>query len=113
MFMAYERLQKFLVDELYRSTQVSNGEVGRMLLWTGDVINLVELIYGLNLTGQVNHGNASLNEIVRWAEQIFGVKIGVVQRRFAEIQSRKRISATKFLDQMRNSVQEKIDEMAA
>lgn len=83
------------------------------LRWTGDLINLVELIYGLHLTGQINHGNASMNELVRWAERQFGVKIGIIQRKFAEIQSRKRIAATKFIDQMQHSLQQKIEDLSA
>jgi hypothetical protein len=112
-FIAYERLQDYLANLLYTSVQSAKPEAGRNMRWTGDVINLVELIYGLNLTGQVNHGNVSLNEMVRWAESLFGVKIGIIQRRFAEIQSRKRIASTKFLDQMRESVNQKIEEQSA
>jgi hypothetical protein len=90
----------------------SNESRGNQPRWTGDVINLVELIYGLHLTGQLNHGNISLNELVRWAETNFQVNIGIVQRKFAEIQRRKRISVTKFIDQLRDSVIQKIDEAA-
>ena len=112
-FIAYERLQDYLADTLYTTINAGKSVYGVPMRWTGDVINLVELIYGLNLTGQLNQGNVSLNELVRWAEDLFGVKIGVIQRRFAEIQGRKRIGYTKFLDLMRDNVQQKIDESAA
>jgi hypothetical protein len=111
-FIAYERLQEYIIQNLY-SVSGDGRNSRHTIRWTGDAINLVELIYGLNLTGQLNHGNASLNEIVRWAENQLGVKIGVIQRRFAEIQSRKRIGATKFIDQMRDSVTEKIEKLSA
>lgn len=112
-FIAYERLQDYLVNLLYGPVQGSIVSSDPGMRWTGEVINLVELIYGLNLTGQLNHGNTSLNEMVRWAENQFGVKIGVIQRRFAEIQNRKRIASTKFLDQMKDNVKQKIEESAA
>jgi len=112
-FIAYERLQDYLAGILYGAQYAGKSEPGVPMRWTGDVVNLVELIYGLNLTGQLNQGNVSLNEMVRWAEDLFGVKIGVIQRRFAETQGRKRIGYTKFLDLMRTSVQQKIDESAA
>lgn len=112
-FMAYERLQEFLIDKLNQPGLSPSAIKIADMKWTGEVINMVELIYGLYLTGQINHGNVSLNELVRWAENFFGVKIGVIQRRFAEIQSRKRIASTRFLDQMKESVQQKIDESAA
>lgn len=112
-FIAFERLQNHVSDLLYAKKDSTYDKGGDFVRWTGDVINLVELIYGLYLTGQINHGNASMNELVRWAEQQFGVKIGVIQRKFAEIQGRKRISATKFIDKMKDGLLQKIDDMSA
>jgi hypothetical protein len=112
-FIAYERLQNHFSNILYSDQGMAEGKNNEPIRWTGDVINLVELIYGLHLTGQINHGNASMNELVRWAELQFGVKIGVIQRKFAEIQRRKRMTATKFIEQMRDSLQHKIDDLSA
>ena len=85
-------------------------KIGRERInWTGDTVNLVELAYGIYLTGQLNHGNASLNQIVKWLESNFNINIGVIQRRFAEIAARKRLSNTKFIDQMRQSIIQKIE----
>ncbi len=109
-FIALERLQNYISDILYSH---SDDDGNHPLRWTGDLVNLVELIYGLHLTGQLNNGNASLNEMVRWAENQFGVKIVVIQRKFAEIQRRKRITATKFIDQMKDSLQQKIENLSA
>ncbi|MBS1526470.1 MAG: RteC domain-containing protein [Bacteroidetes bacterium] len=112
-FIAFERLQNHLADILYADKSLVAERRVEPLQWTGDLINIVELIYGLYLTGQINHGNISINELVRWAEKELGVKIGVIQRKLAEIQGRKRISATKFIDQMRNSLSQKLDDMSA
>jgi hypothetical protein len=82
---------------------------GIEIKWTGDVINVIELAYGLWLTGQINNGNASLNQIVRWLEKNLSVSIGIAQRKFSEISRRKRISITKYLDQMKDAIIRKIN----
>jgi hypothetical protein len=113
-FIAYERVQQFILTQMaaLQSGRADGMEVrpGSELQWTGDTLSAVEIIYGLWLTGQLNHGNASLNQIVRWFEVHLQVSIGLVQRRFAKIQGRKRLSVTRFLDQMRDAISRKIDD---
>jgi hypothetical protein len=102
-FIAYERLQLYLLDEmtaLYGEDRASMKKVPRKLKWTGESINLAELAYGIWLTGQLNHGKASMAEIARWLEETFGVHIGDPHRRWQEIAQRKSVSPTKFLDLM-------------
>lgn len=114
-FIAYENIQNLLREKIFELTNPEClrfqrlGAKSPVLRWTGDVVNLVELVYGLWLTGQLNDGNANLAEIVRWMEFHLQVKIGVIQKRFAEIESRKRISNTKYIDQMKESILRKID----
>ncbi|WP_158829046.1 RteC domain-containing protein [Mucilaginibacter lacusdianchii] len=113
-FMAYERLQVHITRRLGamqagRELPVEQTDADR-LRWTGEILAIVEVIYGLWLTGQLNHGNASLNHIVRWFEVHLEVSIGVPQRQFAKIERRKRYSSTKFLDHMKNAIQQKLDE---
>jgi len=113
-FLAYEQINHLLIEKI--SALVNGSEMIRLdneteLRWTGDVINAVELIYGIWLTGQVNDGNASLNQIVRWFEANLKVNIGIPQRKFAEIARRKRLSITKFIDQMAKAIKDKIDQM--
>lgn len=80
------------------------------LKWTGEIINLVELVYGLWLTGQIDHGNASRAQITKLLENMFLVRIEPVHRHFIDISRRKRLSQTKFLGQMMVAVQRKIDD---
>jgi hypothetical protein len=114
-FMAYERIQYFIIKQI-SSLQTRDlagtpniPDENAELKWTGDIINLVELAYGIWLTGQMNNGNASLSQIVRWLETNLSVTIGIIQRRFAEIERRKRLSTTKFVDQMKNAILKKIE----
>lgn len=80
------------------------------LKWTGETINLVELAYGVWLTGQINNGNAGITEIIQWLETHFQVKIGRAYRRWTSISKRKRIAPTKYLDKIRDAVLKRLDE---
>ncbi|MGF7079039.1 RteC domain-containing protein [Mucilaginibacter sp. UYCu711] len=114
-FIAYEHMQYFILEQItplkYPELMKLPKNGGQFLdmKWTGDSINIVELAYGIWLTGQLNNGNASLNQIVKWLEANLHVNIGVVQRRFIEIERRKRLSPTKYIDQMRDTIRQKID----
>jgi hypothetical protein len=115
-FLAYENIQHYLLNEIdslkiLPSIDKSHidSEHHTEIRWTGDAINVVELAYGLWLTGQLNNGNASLNQIVRWLENNLSVSIGIAQRKFSEISRRKRISVTKFIDQMQEAILKKIE----
>jgi hypothetical protein len=112
-FIAYEQTH---YDIIKRVTSLTNrqdivipNETDLDLKWTGEVVNIVELAYGLWLTGQLNNGNASLNQIVRWLELNLDVNIGIAQRKFTEISRRKRISVTKFVDQMQEAIINKVE----
>jgi hypothetical protein len=112
-FIAYEHLQYYILEQIARlkypeSQQSKLSTQPNDLKWTGDSVNIVELAYGVWLTGQMNNGNASLNQIVRWLESSLDISIGIIQRRFNEIERRKRLSPTKFIDQMKEAILKKI-----
>ncbi|MDB5135617.1 MAG: RteC protein [Mucilaginibacter sp.] len=101
--IALERLQEYLITELIeldrpcRKLYAGLGWHGvnerhleynlkdRMeapkLRWTGESINLLELAYGMWLTGQINNGNVSVTEIAEFLELSFGLEIGAPHRR--------------------------------
>ncbi|RKR83337.1 RteC protein [Mucilaginibacter gracilis] len=105
--MAYERLRERLLEEVRLPDLGVNGVDMR---WTGDACNLVELIYGIYDTGQINHGKAELQEIANFFAEIFKVKLDRFYRRFTEIKDRKLLSPTNFLDQMRDAIIRRIDD---
>lgn len=114
-YIAYERMRDYLLDQLANyhvsvKIQRAGQEKRPILKWTGDAINLVELAYGIWLTGQVNHGNAGIAEIMQWLEVNFQVNIGRPFRRWQSISSRKRVSQVKYLDQMRAAVLKRLEE---
>lgn len=78
------------------------------LRWTGESINLVELAYGVWLTGQLNNGNATISETIRWMESSLDIRIGRAYRRWTEISRRDPVNTTKFLDRMKVAILERI-----
>lgn len=112
-FMAYERLQLYLIDQLtnlYSENKNASGRPNRVLKWTGETINLIELAYGIWLTGQVNNGNATITEITEWLEINFHIKIGLAFRRWYSISKRKRVSPTKYIDQLKEAIMKRLDD---
>lgn len=110
-FMAYERMQEYILSLLSGNLEViAKSSHKNALRWTGESINLVELAYGIWLTGQLNHGNASISQIVEWLEVKLQVNIGLAFRRWSSIAARKRISVTKFTDKMREAILKRVDE---
>jgi hypothetical protein len=113
-FIAYERMQNYLIDQLtvlYAGKQPEkNAKPLPKLRWTGEAINLVELAYGLWLTGQINDGNVTITDIVLWLEQKLSVRIGVPNRRWNEISARTHTDPAKFLDRMRAAIHERVNE---
>ena len=115
-FIGFERVQVFILREIDK-LKPANGHTSNALSddreslrWTGDVINVIEVAYGIWLTGQLNNGNATLSQIVRWLESQLEVNLGNVQKRFSEMERRKRISTTKYLDQMSHAVKQKLEQ---
>lgn len=113
-FMAYEQLQDYILEQislLVKPVPVlpDSGVSDFGLTWTGESINLVELAYGIWLTGQMNNGNASIAQIIRWLEESLHVKIGRPYRRFTEITRREVGDAAKFLDRMSKLVNEYVE----
>ncbi|WP_207423764.1 RteC domain-containing protein [Desertivirga brevis] len=107
---AAEVLEGYLESLLSEPDKIEQGpNLQQKLKWTGDTINLVEIAYGIWLTGQMNNGNAGIAEIIRWLEKVFQVRIGRAHRRWVEIAQRKRTSYTKHLDQMKNAILQRID----
>jgi len=128
-FIAYERLQSWLEDEL-RQLRNGGGE-GRQatgeggirggvggqlqlppgaLKWTGETINLVEIAYGIWVTGQVNNGNVSITEIMEYLEMVFRVKVGKPHRRWQSLTRRKRLGSFRYVDEIKLALVKRMEE---
>jgi hypothetical protein len=113
-FIAYERVQEYLVKEILRlETGIEPTSVPSWvseLTWTGEKINFVEVAYGWYFTAQLNHGNVDLADIIRWAAIALNVDISRAYRDFTDLSRRKTTSPTRYLDRMRESIHNRIDE---
>lgn len=81
-----------------------------ILKWTTSKTSLVELIYGLYHSRVINNGEASIQDITTALEELLGVTITDVYHTYSEIRSRK-INRTKFLDQMKSFLENKMTEL--
>src|ERR1700761_9535979 len=90
-FLAFEQLQQEILDRM-------GGLDGSIipvvpdkprpvpaLKWTGKKVNLIELIYGLQYSGQLNNGNTEIVQLVALMEQSFDIKLGDAHHAFGEI----------------------------
>ena len=78
------------------------------LQWTGNAIDLVELIYGINEMGCINNGNMPLKQLAPLLYKIFGVESKDCYRFYIDIKRRKNESRTYFLDRMQEKLNEKM-----
>ena len=71
------------------------------LQWTGNKVDLIELIYALHETGTINNGNTDIKVLAKVFQEILNIDLGEYYRTFIEIRSRK-LTPTKFIDQMKS-----------
>ncbi|RZM14071.1 MAG: hypothetical protein EOO88_44335 [Pedobacter sp.] len=116
-FIALEQFRELVMGEM--GLVVVSGFVpvlskkGKELKWTGDITNLIELLYGLSETKQLNDGEIDISDVVDVFEQVFHVNLSNFYRRFTTIKRRKLVSKTRFLDEMRAAVAKRIDDADA
>lgn len=108
-FKAFERLKKLLERELLQE-QHPNKLLDRPIMkWTGQKVQLVELIYALKVAGVFNNGQAELKEMASNFEKLFGIEVGDIYRIFQEIRLRKK-GRTTFLDGLKNKLEGYMEE---
>lgn len=78
------------------------------LQWTGNAVELVELIYALYATGCINGGKASLKELAPVLYSFFGVESKDCYRFYTDIKRRKSDSRTYFLEKMQDKLNAKM-----
>ena len=109
------KMQKFLAAPqvpplipIQTSTDNTNDNTASLLQWTGNAIDLVELIYGINEMGCINNGNTPLKQLAPLLYKIFGVESKDCYRFYIDIKRRKNESRTYFLDKMQEKLNEKM-----
>ncbi|MGZ3751865.1 MAG: RteC domain-containing protein [Flavisolibacter sp.] len=97
-FLAYERIQEHLINLLFPSGAKEKRK--KILNWTGDKINLIEIAYGIYDTAQINHGDVDIVDIISSLEELLNVNLSRHYRIFSEMKNRKSVSPTRYLDHM-------------
>ncbi len=109
--MANLRIAKYLETAISGiNFPASIEDEAEKITWTGETINLLEVVYGWYYTGQINNGQASITALVKKIEKVFNVTIGRPYRRLSEIRQRKRLSRTKFIDEMGKAIRRRLDD---
>ena len=105
------KMQKFLampqVPPLI-SANTTTDNTANLLQWTGNAIDLVELIYGIDEMGCINNGKMPLKQLAPLLYKIFGIESKDCYRFYVDIKRRKNESRTYFLDRMQEKLNEKM-----
>lgn len=106
--LAVNHIQVPPLIPIHASTDNTTGNPASPLQWTGNAIDLVELIYGINEMGCINNGEMPLKQLAPLLYKIFGVESKDCYRFYTDIKRRKTISHTHFLEQMQERLNERI-----
>ncbi|MCB6981287.1 RteC domain-containing protein [Bacteroides uniformis] len=109
------RMQKYLATPqvpplipIHTSASQTTENPASLLQWTGNAIDLVELIYGINEMGCINNGDMPLKQLAPLLYKIFGVEAKDCYRFYIDIKRRKNESRTYFLDRMQEKLNKKM-----
>ena len=105
------KMQKFLampqVPPLISADNTTENTAS-LLQWTGNAIDLVELIYGIDDMGCINNGKMPLQQLAPLLYKIFGIESKDCYRFYIDIKRRKNESRTYFLDRMQEKLNERM-----
>ena len=100
------KMQKFLatpqVPPLISANSTTENNTS-ILQWTGNAIDLVELIYGIDEMGCVNNGNMPLKQLAPLLYKIFGIESKDCYRFYTDINAGRTKAAPIFLIGCRRS----------
>ena len=109
-FTAYFMYIEYLKKKMFRTCEVakeSNLEKHH-LKWTGNKIDLIELIYALQASGRIQGGSSEIKQVANACEELFQIDLGNYYRKYLEIKSRK-IERTKFLDNLKANLIQRME----
>ena len=86
----------------------AKSETQKSLQWTGNTLDLVELIYGLSEMGCIDNGETPLKVLAPALYEFFGLDTKECYRYYSAIKLRKNPSRTYFIDKMQKKLNEKI-----
>ena len=107
MLMDYIRNELEKLECSAPSTVVSYNST---LRWTGNKIDLAEVLYALHFSDAINDGNNTIRELTEAFGYIFNIDVTKdIYRYYTEVKQRK-IEHAKFLDYLRSILKRRIEE---
>lgn len=104
-----EHLSTRLSSQVFDETDGSGPEAPPSpLRWSGNAVDLVEMIYGIHEMGCINEGGMSLKDLSSALYTIFKVESKDCYRFYTDIKRRKSDSRTYFIDRMQEKLNEKM-----
>jgi len=106
----FKAKNKFIVYLKKKYTSFSNpqqkGIINTSLNWTGNKIDLIELIYALHSSGSIQNG---IKDVAIACESLFDIELGNYYRKFLEIRNRK-IERTKFINTLKTNLIQRMED---
>ena len=108
--LANDLIQVYIEDQLACLHKINKpSTIQTSLNWTASKTSLIELIYALHYQGVFDNGKADVKLIAKYFESVFNIELGDFYHTYLELRNRK-MSRTKFLDTLRESLIKKMDE---
>jgi hypothetical protein len=113
LLLANQELNGYFQDQLHRLQQGAaiDTEGPPTLEWTDGKSDLVELLYGLWVKGSFNNGKAPFKDIISSFQKFLKIDLGNYSDTVSSIARRKK-GTVKFLDDLRDRLVRKLEEMA-
>jgi hypothetical protein len=98
------------IDELNHKNGMANLHEPLNYSWSGNKIDLVELIYALKQAKLINNGNVDVKELAKHVGEIFNIELeDNIYRIFQDIKLRKTVR-TKFINRLADNLNQKLNE---
>ncbi len=107
-FKAYVKLVIYIKKKKRLPTE-SQVEKIESVKWTGNKVDLIELIYAVHCSGSLRKGTG-IKEIARVCEKLFEVDLGNYYRKFIELRNRKLVERTRYIDRLKSSLIQRMNE---
>lgn len=78
--------------------------------WTGNAIELVEMVYGMNEMGSLNSGETPIHELAAFMGTLFGMDVRDCHSAYTDMKRHKNESRTYFLDKMREKLNKRMEQ---
>jgi hypothetical protein len=108
-FIANERLLEYFENQIQILSNTHSKKIKQPLAslkWTSSKSNLIELIYAIQEIGCFNNGEADIKLIASTFSSLFDISLGDIYRTYIDLRARN--NPTKFLDHLRDSLENRM-----